>query len=202
MIKGYNIIIRKIFSLVSLFCIFAFCCNGQATISMSTANCTISSNEVQMDILVTNTGKVDLRWNSCVIRMNIPAAILPPGTQTYEFNYLGGSDFPLSFPSAGKACSGANFNAVKNILLWVSSPSLVYNNHTCSAPLIAAGQTKQIGRFSFKITSSTFQKGAAAITWHTTSSCILYEACSHTTLGFGNSGNRVLAEPCMLTVPE
>ena len=201
--KGIKHFFGKNLAILSLVLVFVNRSMGQEMINMSTANCTISSNEIQMDILVTNTSKAELRWNSCVIRMNIPAALSPAGEQKYAITYRGGSDFPSSFPSTGGTLPGSFFNSATRLLSWSSSPNIAYSNLTCNAPLIAAGQTKKIGRFSFKITSSKFLKGAAAgLTWHTTSSCILYEGCSPNTVGFGNAANRILTNPCTLKVPE
>jgi hypothetical protein len=135
--------------------------------------------------------------------MNIPATLIPAGKQTYTLNYLGGSDFPLSFPAAGNNSAGAIFNQVTNVLSWVSTSGMSYNNRTCGAPLISAGQTKHIGRFSFKITSSEFPKDAVVdFKWHPTTSCILYQDCAPNTIGFGTSENRILTNPCTLTVPR
>ncbi|MEP7166038.1 MAG: hypothetical protein ABI741_15150 [Ferruginibacter sp.] len=203
MIKWLDFSFKKILILPGLFCIITCVSNAQSSITMSANNCAISSNEMQMDILVTNTGTTDLRWNGCVIRMNIPAALIPPGVHTYAISYLGGSDFPASFPAAGKHSTGAFFNSERKLLTWASTPNMAYNNKTCNAPLIPAGQTKHIGRFSFKINSSKFQKAVDAdIKWHTTSGCILYQNCSALTKGFGTPDNRVLANLCTFTVPE
>ena len=189
---------------VFIFFFYAFSLEGKAQITMSTANCSISSNEVQMDILVTNTGTIDLRWNSCVLRMTVPTGMIPPGTQTYAINYIGGSDFPLSWPAVYPATAfGSNYIAATRILTWTTGNTSAYNNLTCTAPLISPGQTKTIGRFSFKITSSTFLQGAAAnFVWHSTSGCNFYQGCAAAVTGYyQSSGLRTLINPCALTVP-
>ena len=144
----------KITILVSMLLAFSYTGTSQITVSM--ANCTITTDEIQMDILLTNTG-ADLRWNSPVLRVTIPAAILPsPVTLgTYSFNYVGGSDFPLSWPAVFPAPSfGASFNTTSRLLTWTTGNTSAYNNLSCPAtpaPIIPAGSTKNIGRFSFKI---------------------------------------------------
>ena len=198
----YAILFKKILPLLCLF--YAFALEGNAQITMSTANCTISSNEVQMDILVTNTGIIDLRWNGCFLIMVVPVTMIPAGVQTYTWNYLGGSDFPLSFPSgAGVNSPGSGYNTTTRRLIWCSTPNGAYNNGTCNAPLISQGQTKTIGRFSFKITSSTFLQGAAAnFVWNVNSGGILYQACAPTVTGYDQvHGPLTLQNPCSLTVP-
>jgi hypothetical protein len=201
--RDYYIFLRKLLVLVNLFFVFAQTSTAQITIS--TANCNISSNEVQMDILVTNTGAIDLRWNSCVLRMSVPAAMIPAGTQTYTYNYMGGSDFPLSWPLSYPANSfGASYNEATRLLTWTTGNSSAYNNTTCAAPLLSPGQTKTIGRFSFKITSSNFVGGAAAnFVWHTTSSCNFYQNCYTAVTGYmEESGLRTLNNPCTLIIPS
>ncbi|MEP7166037.1 MAG: T9SS type A sorting domain-containing protein [Ferruginibacter sp.] len=191
---------KQVFLIVGLY--FAFTQQSNAQIIMSTANCTISSNEVQMDILVKNTGTIDLHWNACVLRMTVPAAMLPAGTQTYTFNYMGGSDFPLGFPVAGNNSWGANYTTSTRLLTWTTGNTNPYNNLTCSAPLISPGQTKTIGRFSFKISSSNFVPGAAAnFVWHTTTGCVVYQGCVPTSTAYNLNSLRTLINPCTLTVP-
>ncbi len=184
--------------------LFAVVNTGKAQITMSTANCTISANEVQMDILITNNSAADLRWNSTVLRMTVPAAMIPAGAQTYTVQYIGGSDFPLSWPAVFPApAAGASYTAASRLLTFTTGTAGAYNNLTCTAPLIAPGQTKTIGRFSFTITSSNFVAGAdATFTWQTTSSCNLYQVCAGAVTGYNQaSGLRTLAPPCNLTVP-
>jgi len=202
----------KIMILVSL--LFAFTQQSKAQITMSTANCTITPTEVQMDIMVTNTGANDLRWNSSVLRMIVPAGMLP-ATTTYSFNYVGGSDFPLSFPAVFPGPSfGASFAAASRTITWTTGSTSAYNNTTppCEAPLIVSGVTKKIGRFSFKIATGgpTFIAGQpATFTWSTTSSCNLYKTvptCAASVTGFNSSSTgealRTLATPCVQTVPN
>lgn len=199
--KSYcNVLLRKL--PVFMFLLFSF--GGKAQITMSTANCTISSNELQMDIVLTNTGKTDLHWNSAVLRMTVPAGMVPAGSQTYVVNYIGGSDFPSSWPVAPAKAFGTNYNASQRVLTWTSGNTSAYNNSECNALLIAPGQTKTIGRFSFKITSSNFLQGAVAdLTWHSTSGCNLYQACKAAVTGYNEtSGLRTLVNPCKLVVPR
>ena len=201
---AFHAFFKKILILLILSVGFVHGINAQSSITMSTANCTITANEVQMDILVTNTGSIDLRWNSAVLRMNVPAAMIPAGTQTYTIYYLGGSDFPLSWPAVYPATPfGGNYNAATRVLTWTTGNTSAYNNNTCSAPLVSPGQTKTIGRFSFKITSSTFVVGAVAnFAWHTTSAGIFYQNCTTFVTGYNQaSGLTTLINPCTLTVP-
>ena len=115
--KSYcNVLLRKLPGF--MFLLFSF--GGKAQITMSTANCTISSNELQMDIVLTNTGKNDLHWNSAVLRMTVPAGMVPAGSQTYVVNYIGGSDFPSSWPVAPAKAFGTNYNASQRTLTWTS----------------------------------------------------------------------------------
>lgn len=184
--------------------LFAVVNAGKAQITMSTANCTISANEVQMDILITNNSLADLRWNSTVLRMTVPAAMIPAGAQTYTVQYIGGSDFPLSWPAVFPApAAGASYTAATRLLTFTTGTAGAYNNLSCTAPLIAPGQTRTIGRFSFTITSANFVAGAdATFTWQTTSSCNLYQVCAGAVTGYNQaSGLRTLAPPCNLTVP-
>ena len=201
----------KTMILVSL--LFAFNQKSIAQITISTANCVITANEVQMDIKVTNTGTGDLRWNSTVIRMTVPASMLPsPVTLgTYSFQYVGGSDFPLSWPTVIPSnAAGASFTTSSRLLTWTTGSPGAYNNLTpnpCEAPLIAAGVTKTIGRFSFKIlTGGNFIAGQpATFTWSTTSSCNLYQVCAGAVTGYNSSSSgvalRTLGPVCPLTVP-
>ena len=184
--------------------LFAVVIAGKAQITMSTANCTISANEVQMDILITNNSAADLRWNSTVLRMTVPAAMIPAGAQTYTVQYIGGSDFPLSWPAVFPApAAGASYTAASRLLTFTTGTAGAYNNLTCTAPLIAPGQTRTIGRFAFTITSANFVSGAdATFIWQTTSSCNLYQVCAGAVTGYNQaSGLRTLAPPCNLTVP-
>ena len=81
------------------------------SISMSTANCVPTANEIQFDLFVTNTGAVSLQFNNFIIRLTHSAAILAGGTNTIVFSYVSGSDFPLSWPPS-------------------SSPAFIYNPGT------------------------------------------------------------------------
>ena len=67
--------------------------------SMSTDNCTITSNVITFDVMMTNSGPADMHINSMVIRMNHGTALLPTaGVNTVSFSYVndGQSVMPLS----------------------------------------------------------------------------------------------------------
>ena len=196
----------KITILVSMLCAFAYTGNSQAHITMSTANCTISANEVQMDIRVTNDGTQDLRWNSTVLRMIVPAGMLPVGG-TYSFQCVGAGDFPLSWPAVLPANAfGANYAAATRTITWTTGNTSAYNNLTCTAPLIPMGATMTIARFSFKCTNNNFAASQnATFTWSATSSCNLYQTsptCAAAVTGFSTTVLRTQAPPCTLTVPS
>ena len=203
----------KMTVLVSLLFVFACTVKAQTNkIIMSTGNCTITPNEIQMDIFVKNDyAALDLRWNGCVLRGNFPVAMLPSGTVSanYSFNYVGGSDFPLSFPAPGNNSAGSGFTPSSGLLTWASTPSAAYTNTGCpasTAPLISPGVTKKIGRFSLKLnTAATFVAGQnATFVWLVTSvSCNMYQACTATVTGYNNaSGLRTLDPVCPLVVPS
>jgi hypothetical protein len=174
---------------------------GGAQITVSLSNCSATVDEVQMDISVSNTGSTELRWCAAVLRINIPAAILPAGSNTYTYNYVGGSDFPLSFDVENAKAKGAVFNAATGLLTLCSTDPLKYGNASCTAPLIAPGVTKKIGRFSFKINNAHFIAGAAELNFHTSSGCVLYDACSRWLVSYNNISKRTLSNSCSFKIP-
>ena len=159
-----------------------------------------------MDIRVTNDGTQDLRWNSTVLRMIVPAGMLPVGG-TYSFQCVGAGDFPLSWPAVLPANAfGANYAAATRTITWTTGNTSAYNNLTCTAPLIPMGATMTIARFSFKCTNNNFVSGQnATFTWSATSSCNLYQTsptCAAAVTGFSTTVLRTQAPPCIQAVPN
>src|SRR5689334_13549833 len=71
--------------------------NAQGHLKMQIANCVATSNEIQFDYLLLNDGTVPLKFNSASMRITHNAAIVPAGTNTIVFTYVGGSDFPAAY---------------------------------------------------------------------------------------------------------
>lgn len=170
------------------------------TITMSTTNCTATANEIQFDAIVTNNGPGDIRFNSTVVRLTHSAAILAGGTNTLVFSYVGNSDFPNVWPPLS---SPAFTYTPATRLFGVSTSTGVYLNGTCTAPLIASGETKVLGRFSLRNTAQNFVPGAdVGLAWSTTSIVNGYLGCAAGTTAFNTvNGNRTLAAPCSLFIP-
>ena len=167
--------------------------SGQATYTLSTANCTTTANSFEFDVMATNTGAGDLRMNGTVIRGTLSPAIIAAGTNTIAFSFVndGQSIIPNSFPP--NSVITFTYNATSR-LFQVSTLNTVYNNNTCTAPLIAAGTSGKIGRFRLANSTNNFVPGAAAtFTWNTTASIIAYENCTTTT---SLSLVKTLATPC------
>ena len=101
---------------------------GQATYTMSTANCTTTANSFEFDVMATNTNaSTDLRMNGTVIRGTLSAAIIAAGTNTISFSYVndGQSIIPNSFPP--NSVITFTYNATSR-LFQVSTLNTVYNN--------------------------------------------------------------------------
>ncbi|MBK7571149.1 MAG: T9SS type A sorting domain-containing protein [Bacteroidetes bacterium] len=173
--------------------------SGQATYTLSTANCTTTANSFEFDVMATNTGAGDLRMNGTVIRGTLSPAIIAAGTNTIAFSFVndGQSIIPNSFPP--NSVITFTYNATSR-LFQVSTLNTVYNNNTCTAPLIAAGTSGKIGRFRLANSTNNFVPGAAAtFTWNTTASIIAYENCTTTT---SLSLVKTLATPCSVLIPS
>ncbi|MBK6990183.1 MAG: SprB repeat-containing protein [Bacteroidetes bacterium] len=173
--------------------------SGQ-TYTLSTANCTTTSNSFEFDVMVTNTNaSTDLRMNGTVIRGNLPAALIASGTNTIAFSFVndGQSIIPNSFPPN----SVITFSYTPASRLFSTSTlNTVYNNNTCSAPLIAPGATAKIGRFRLLNSTNNFVAGqAATFTWATTASIIAYANCTTTT---STTLVKTLAAPCSVPIPS
>jgi len=184
-----------------LLMIFGVISSGSAqTITISTGNCTSLNNEIQFTVFVTNNGPTDIHFNSTVVRLTHSAAILAGGTNTIVFSYLGNSDFPNVWPPL----SSPTFTYTPATRLFgVSTSTGVYLNGTCTAPLIASGETKTLGRFSLKNNAQNFVPGAdVGLAWSTTTIMNGYIDCAVGTTAFNTvNGNRTLAAPCSLFIP-
>jgi hypothetical protein len=118
------------------------------------------------------------------------------GTNTVSWGYVGTSDFPLSFPATGGPTFGYT-PATRTCS--VNTGTGIYANGTCTAPLIAPGQTLKIGRFAIHNSQAFVTDQAVGLTWVTTSGLTLYSACTSTTVGYQLATNRTLNPPCNLT---
>ena len=175
--------------------------SGQQTYTMSTANCTTTSNSFEFDVMVTNTNATDdLRMNGTVIRGTLSAGIISgTGTNTIAFSYVndGQSIIPNSFPP--NSVIAFTYNSTSR-LFQVSTLNTVYNNSTCSAPLVAPGTTAKIGRFRLANSTNNFVAGQqATFAWSTTSSIIAYVNCTATT---STSLVKSFTTPCSVAIPS
>jgi len=198
--------LQKLFSKIGLlltvfaFFMISFSVKAQS-VSMGISGCSVTANEINFDVTVTNLLTTDLRYNAATLRIQFAAGILPStGTNTVTWGYVGDSDFPLSFPSTG----GPTFSYTSSSRQCsVNTGTGVYNNATCSAPLIGPGQTKKIGRFFIRNSQNFVNDQQVGLTWVTSSGLTLYSACSTTTVGYNTSGTRTLLTPCTLsTLPS
>ena len=173
------------------------CANGIAqSVSMSVTNCAITApNEFQFDVMVTNISTTSIQYNATVIRFTHSAAILPSGTNTETWGYVGSSDFPLSYPTTG----GPTFiyNSGTKQFSLSTGTSAYANGATCAAPNIAAGETKKLGRYYVRNSQNFVAGQSVGMTWVTSAAIVGYVNCSQTTSAFSNSGTRTL-----ITNPE
>ena len=181
------------------------------SVSMSVTNCAVTaSNQFQFDVMVTNLTASDLRFNSTVIRVKHGTSILPTGTNTETWGYVGGSDFPLSFPAVFPQLGGTNGGG-GGTFTWnsttkefsISTSTGVYNNLSCTAPLIGPGQTKKLGRFVINNSQNFVADQSVGLIWSgTTSAVVLYNSpCVASTTAYASSGVRTLVAPCNLSTP-
>ncbi|MEC4048584.1 hypothetical protein OX284_004015, partial [Flavobacterium sp. SUN046] len=174
---------------------------------MSISNCTVSAgNEIEFDVFVTNLISTDLRYNSNIIRFKHNTSILPStGVNTETWGYVGGSDFPLSFPlTYPQTGQGGTFtyNTVSREFS-ISTLTGVYDNLTCSAPIIPAGSTKKLGRFVIHNSQNFVQGQPVGLIWSgTTSAVIMYSACGTITATYNNAATRTLIAPCVISIPS
>ena len=173
--------------------------SGQ-TYTLSTANCTTTSNSFEFDVMVTNTNaSTDLRMNGTVIRGNLPAALIASGTNTIAFSFVndGQSIIPNSFPP--NSVITFSYTAASRQFS-TSTLNTVYNNNTCSAPLIAPGTTAKIGRFRLLNSTNNFAAGQnATFTWATGASIIAYANCNTST---ALALVRTVVTPCSVPIPS
>jgi hypothetical protein len=172
---------------------------GQS-VTMFTSNCTATANEFQFDVSVTNNGPGTLQFNNTVIRLTHSAAILALGTNTIVFSYVGGSDFPLSWPP--NSFPAFTYNSGSRLFGVSTSTGVYLNGTTCAAPNIATGETKKLGRFSLKNTAQDFVPGAdVGLAWGS-SGIVAYINCAQGSTAFNVvSGNTTLNAPCSLSIP-
>ncbi len=174
--------------------------NGIAqSVSMSVTNCAITApNEFQFDVMVTNISSTSIQYNSTVVRFTHSAAILPStGTNTETWGYVGGSDFPLSYPQTGGPTFGYN-TGTKQFSL--STGTSVYaNGTTCSAPNIAVGETKKLGRYYVRNSQNFVSGQSVGMTWATTAALVGYINCAQASTAFSTTGTRTLITPCNLS---
>ena len=175
------------------------------TINMDVVNCAQTApNEIQFDVTVTNTSAVNvLHWNSVVIRLKYASGFLASTADAVVWGYVGGSDFPLSFPPSANPTFTSN-PASLTTNMQVQTGNGIYNNGSCPgspAPTIGIGATAKIGRFFLRDNTQNFVGGqSVGLTWNTTSGSVLYVDCATTVTNFNTVVNRTLNLPCNLTI--
>ena len=202
--QKFSLKMRLLFTVLSLFTI-SLSGFAQQSFSLSVTNCSAAAQDLSFDVTVTNLLTTDLRFNAATLRFQFGANILPStGTNTVSWGYAGESDFPSSFPNVFPAAGNPTFsyNAATRTCS-VNTATAAYNNLTCTAPLIAGGETKKIGRFVIHNSQPFVTDQQVGLTWVTTSGLTLYSACTSTTVGYQLTTNRTLNPPCNLsTLPS
>ena len=196
--------LRWLYIVMLFFGVYAKGLAQTQVVSMSINNCAMTApNELQFDVTFTNVSAQSIQFNSSVVRFNISTAINATSDAitwgiVRDGNNTPSSDFPLSFPTTG----GPTFSYTAASRLYsLSLGTGVYSNGTtCSAPNIASGATKKIGRFYIRNNTQNFVASqTVGMTWATTSSVIGYLNCAQGTSGFNTTALRTLVTPCNLT---
>lgn len=197
--QKFSLKMRLLFTVLSLFTI-SLSGFAQQSFSLSVTNCSATAQDLSFDVTVTNLLTTDLRFNAATLRFQFGANILPStGTNTVTWGYAGESDFASSFPNVFPAAGNPTFSyTAATRTCSVNTGTAVYNNLTCTAPLIAGGETKKIGRFVIHNSQPFVTDQHVGLTWVTTSGLTLYSACTSTTVGYQLSTNRTLNPPCDL----
>ena len=192
---------KKIVLTFLLVCAVTICSYGTATYTMSTANCSITANALQFDIVYTNTSSAGetIRFNSAVIRFTIPATFFNSGAgEAATASYVGSAD--PSVANFWVAGNGAAYGwTAASRLLNITTGTSVYNNSTCTAPSIPAGGSLTIGRFQLQLNATNWKSSqSAALAWVSTSTGNFYTNCATATTNLG----KTLQTACTLTTPS
>ena len=168
-------------------------------ITLSTANCQVSGNQITFDINITNDGDgvETLSFLGTTFRMLLNKGIIPSGS-TINPAYAGGSDFPacwnILYPSAG-ATYNITYDATKGMVTCTTSAA-DYNRTT--AIVIQPNTTMKMGTFTFTLSTGNFVSGQnVGLAWNTTSGVVLY--VNSVSTNFNSNTNRTLATTCVLT---
>ncbi len=171
-------------------------------LTMQITNCVATSNEIQFDFLLLNDGTLPLKFNSASLRMNHSAAIIPAGTNTIQFSYVGGSEFPAAYVSIPSTYN-VGYNAGSRLLQLTMSPGNYSSNTAIDIPV--GGPAKKVGRFSLKIMNTDWVTGASAgLTYFTNGNgAVVYVNGSSISTAMSQTTTSIFAldPPCTLNIP-
>ena len=186
-----------LFSIIRITLILVLICTvctrslAQVPITFTITNCSMdSANRLSFDVTITNNntaGGTTYRWNAAAFRLVHATGIIPSsGTNTISFGYAGGSDFPNSFPPF--KTPAINYNNSTHVMT-LSLLNSSYTNSSCSAPPIAPGQTKKIGRFYLRNSQNwvSGQSVGLAFSSSLTSGAVLYTGCATVPTNFNST---------------
>ena len=178
--------------------------------TLSTANCTATSNVISFDVMVTNTGPGALNLQAATIRLTHATGLVPTtGVNTFTFAYVqdGQSDAPLMWPPTSTV-TATYTAAVRQMSVGSGTTAYANNgNGSCNgvAPSLPIGVPKKIGRFSLTISNTLgqgFNPGAnVGLTWATTASANMFLNCA-TTVSLATALTKTLSTPCAMSIPS
>jgi hypothetical protein len=152
--------------------------------------------------MLLNDGDQPLKLNSASLRLTHGTSMVPAGTNTYAFTYVGGTDFPAAFVSAGTTYS-VGYNAGTQLMMMTMNTGN-YNAGTAIA-LPIGGPAKKVGRFSLKITNTDWVAGATTgLAFNANGNgAVMYVNGSNFSTAMGQSTPSLLSisSPCVLTIP-
>jgi hypothetical protein len=190
--------------------LFSFSNTAQAAarIELYTDSCTVGTDYFEFRLFATNnsTAGETLYLSSGTIRLTHSTAIVPSGTNTYDFIYQNGTCDPLLAPlySSLGVTYNLNYNSsTRNMQIAYSTGTLGNAYATLNAP-IPAGQTICLGAFRLTITSAPWADNQpVGFSWNGTSSGITaFEDTASVVTNMNTTANRTLGSMCSLTTPS
>lgn len=195
-------IFTKIFSLLIFINVCSIKVSGVEHLNMQITNCVATANEIQFDFMLLNDGDQPLKLNSGSFRMTHSATIVPAGTNTYSFTYVGGSDFPGAF-LAIPSTYNVNYTATSRLMQLTMSTGNYTSSTAISIPV--GGPAKRVGRFSLKITNANWVTSASVGIAYSVNGngAVMYVNGSNLSSVMGQSSPSIFSTtpPCALTIP-
>lgn len=193
---------------VLLFLLRPFMSKSAAHVELFSDSCSAGTDYIEFRLFATNnsTAGETLYLSSGTLRFMHGTAIVPSGTQSYDFVYLNGTCDPSLTPLYTLLGSSYNMNynpATRLMQVAYSTGTLGNSFATTNAPILA-GQTICLGAFRLTVTSAPWvDNQPVGFSWSGTSSGITaFEDTASVVTNMNTAANRTLGAMCTMTTPS